>query len=163
MLTPMVISVLAIDPSTKSPIMILKEVSGERTLPIWIGIHEAHAIASELEGIKLSRPMTHDLFKNILESLGIEVNRIEISDLKSNTYYALIYFTHKGNEISIDARPSDAIALSLRFKTPIYVAEEVINKSAQIDVKIEPADKSEQEKRWQEILEKLDPEDLGKA
>lgn len=163
MLTPMVISVLAVDPSTKSPIMILKEIRGERTLPIWIGILEAHAIASELEGIKLSRPMTHDLFKNILELLDIEVNRIEISDLKSNTYYALIYFTHKGDEISIDARPSDAIALSLRFKTPIYVAEEVINKSVQIDFKLEPADKSEQEKRWQEILKKLDPEDLGKA
>ncbi len=163
MLTPMVISVLAVDPSTKSPIMILKEIRGERTLPIWIGILEAHAIASELEGIKLSRPMTHDLFKNILELLDIEVNRIEISDLKSNTYYALIYFTHKGDEISIDARPSDAIALSLRFKTPIYVAEEVINKSVQIDFKVEPADKSEQEKMWQEILKKLDPEDLGKA
>jgi bifunctional DNase/RNase len=143
--------------------MILKEVRGERTLPIWIGILEAHAIASELEGIKLSRPMTHDLFKNILELLDIEVNRIEISDLKSNTYYALICFTHKGDEISIDARPSDAIALSLRFKTPIYVAEEVINKSVQIDFKVEPADKSEQEKMWQEILKKLDPEDLGKA
>ncbi|MBL7178478.1 MAG: bifunctional nuclease family protein [Desulfobacteraceae bacterium] len=163
MLTPMVISVLAVDPSTKSPIMILKEIRGERTLPIWIGILEAHAIASELEGIKLSRPMTHDLFKNILELLDIEVNRIEISDLKSNTYYALIYFTHKGDEISIDARPSDAIALSLRFKAPIYVAEEVINKSVQIDFKVEPADKSEQEKRWKEILKKLDPEDLGKA
>ena len=143
--------------------MILKEIRGERTLPIWIGILEAHAIASELEGIKLSRPMTHDLFKNILELLDIEVNRIEISDLKSNTYYALIYFTHKGDEISIDARPSDAIALSLRFKAPIYVAEEVINKSVQIDFKVEPADKSEQEKRWKEILKKLDPEDLGKA
>lgn len=163
MLTPMVISVLAVDPSSKSPIMILKEIRGERTLPIWIGILEAHAIASELEGIKLSRPMTHDLFKNILELLDIEVNRIEISDLKSNTYYALIYFTHKGDEISIDARPSDAIALSLRFKTPIYVAEEVINKSVQTDFKVEPADKSEQEKMWQEILKKLDPEDLGKA
>lgn len=163
MLTLMVISELVTDSSTNHPIVILKEVDGKRSLPIWIGILEANAITTALEGIKLFRPMTHDLLKNIMEFLEIKVNRIEITDLKDNTYYALIYITYKGKEISIDARPSDAIALSLRVKAPIYVAEEVLKKSAQITLKVESEDESEQGKRWREILEKLDPKDLGKA
>jgi len=162
MLTSMVISGLTVDPLTNSPIVILKEVAGERTLPIWIGLLEATAIASELEGIKFSRPMTHDLLKNIMALIDIKVNKVEVCDLKNNTYYALIYINHKGKEISIDARPSDALALSLRVDAPIFVADEVINKSAQIDLKAEPEDKSEQGKKWQEILEKLNPEDFGK-
>jgi len=162
MLTSMVISGLTVDPLTNSPIVILKEVDGERTLPIWIGLLEATAIASELEGIKFSRPMTHDLLKNIMALIDIKVNKVEVCDLKNNTYYALIYINHKGKEISIDARPSDALALSLRVDAPIFVADEVINKSAQIDLKAEPEDKSEQGKKWQEILEKLNPEDFGK-
>jgi len=162
MFMPMVISGLTVDPLTNSPIVILKEIDGERTLPIWIGLLEATAIASELEGIKFSRPMTHDLLKAIMETIDVKVKKIEVCDLKNNTYYALIYISHKGNEISIDARPSDALALSLRTDAPIFVAEEVINKSAQIDLKAEPEDKSEQGKKWQEILEKLNPEDFGK-
>lgn len=162
MLTSMVISGLTVDPLTNSPIVILKEVDGERTLPIWIGLLEATAIASELEGIKFSRPMTHDLLKNIMAMIDIKVNKVEVCDLKNNTYYALIYIDHKGKEISIDARPSDALALSLRVDAPIFVADEVINKSAQIDLKMEAEDKSEQGKKWQEILEKLNPEDFGK-
>jgi len=158
----MVISGLTVDPLTNSPIVILKEVDGERTLPIWIGLLEATAIASELEGIKFSRPMTHDLLKNIMAMIDIKVNKVEVCDLKNNTYYALIYIDHKGKEISIDARPSDALALSLRVDAPIFVADEVINKSAQIDLKMEAEDKSEQGKKWQEILEKLNPEDFGK-
>ena len=162
MLTSMVISGLTVDPLTNSPIVILKEVDGERTLPIWIGLLEATAIASELEGIKFSRPMTHDLLKNIMAMIDIKVNKVEVCDLKNNTYYALIYIDHKGKEISIDARPSDALALSLRVDAPIFVADEVINKSAQIDLKAEAEDKSEQGKKWQEILEKLNAEDFGK-
>ncbi|MFH1125296.1 MAG: bifunctional nuclease family protein [Pseudomonadota bacterium] len=162
MLTSMAISGLTVDPLTNSPIVILKEVGGERTLPIWIGLLEATAIASELEGIKFSRPMTHDLLKNIMALIDVKVNKVEVCDLKNNTYYALIYINHKGKEISIDARPSDALALSLRVDAPIFVADEVINKSAQIDLKAEPEDKSEQGKKWQEILEKLNAEDFGK-
>jgi bifunctional DNase/RNase len=162
MLRPMVISGLTVDPLTNSPIVILKEVDGERTLPIWIGLLEATAIASELEGIKFSRPMTHDLLKNIMGLVDVKVNRVEVCDLKNNTYFALIHINHGGKEISIDARPSDALALSLRMGAPIFVAEEVIKKSSQIDLKAEPEDKSEQGKRWQEILEKLNPEDFGK-
>ena len=162
MFRPMVVSGLTVDPLTNSPIVILKEVDGERTLPIWIGLLEATAIASELEGIKFSRPMTHDLLKSIIDLIDIKVNKVEVCDLKNNTYYALIHFTHKGEDVSIDARPSDALALSLRVNAPIFVAEEVIDKSKQIDLTAEPEDKSEQGKKWQEILEKLNPEDFGK-
>lgn len=162
MLRPMTISAIAVDSLTKSPVVILKEVGGERTLPIWIGLLEANAIASELEGVKFPRPMTHDLLKNVMESTDVKVNKVEVCDLKDNTYFALIHITHNGKEISIDARPSDALALSLRVNAPIFVAEEVISKSTQIDLEAEPEDKSEQGKKWQEILEKLDPEDFGK-
>ena len=162
MLKAMIISEVAIDTLTKSPIVILREVDGERTLPIWIGLLEANAIASELEGIRFSRPMTHDLLKNILELIDLKVNKVEVCDLKNNTYYALIYVNHKGKEISIDARPSDALALSLRVDAPIFVSEKVIDMSSQIDLKPEPEDKTEQGKKWQEILEKLHPEDFGK-
>ena len=161
MLRPMVISVLAVDPLTKSPIVILKEIDGERTLPIWIGILEAQAIASELDGIKFSRPMTHDLLKNIFELLDVRVERIEVCDLKNNTYYALIHVIHKENEVAIDARPSDALALSLRVGAPIFVADSVIERSTQIDLSGEVEDESEKGKKWKEILENLDPEDFG--
>ncbi len=123
MLRPMMISVLAVDPSTKSPIVILKEVDGERRLPIWIGMLEASAIASELEGIKMSRPMTHDLLKDILELIDAKVNKVEVCDLKNNRYYALIHITHKGKEITVDARPSDALALSLKISHVSFVKE----------------------------------------
>ncbi len=162
MFTPMVISGLTVDPITNSPIVILKEENGDGTLPIWIGLLEATAIASELEGIKFSRPMTHDLLKNMVEMLNVKVGRIEICDLKDNTYYALIHFECNGKAMSIDARPSDAIALSLRFHIPILVSRDVITRSTQIDLKAEPEDKSEKGKKWQEILESLNPEDFGK-
>ncbi len=161
MLRPMTISAIAVDSLTKSPVVILKEVGGERTLPIWIGLLEANAIASELEGVKFPRPMTHDLLKNVMESTDVKVNKVEVCDLKDNTYFALIHITHNGKEISIDARPSDALALSLRVNAPIFVAEEVISKSTQIDLEAEPEDKSEQGKKWQEILEKMNPKDFG--
>jgi hypothetical protein len=162
MFKPMAISGLTVDPLTNSPIVILKEIDGERTLPIWIGLLEATAIASELEGIKFSRPMTHDLLKNIMGVIDVRVNKVEVCDLKNNTYYALIHINHDGKEISIDARPSDALALSLRVNAPIFVSERVIEQSKQIDLKAEPEDTTEQGKKWQEILESLNPEDFGK-
>ena len=160
--TPMVISGLTVDPITNSPIVILKEIDGDKTLPIWIGLLEATAIASEMEGIKFSRPMTHDLLKNMMEIMKVEVIRIEVCDLKNNTYYAMIHIKQGDKELSIDARPSDALAISLRVKAPIFVSEEVIRNSAQIDLKAEPEDKTEKGKKWQEILESLNPEDFVK-
>lgn len=162
MYRPMIISGLTVDPMTNSPIVILKEIDGQKTLPIWIGLLEATAIASELEGIHFSRPMTHDLLKNILEMIDVKVIKIEVCDLKSNTYYAQIHILHKGKEMTIDARPSDALALSLRVDAPIFVSEDVIDKSSQIDLKADPEDKTEQGKKWQDILERLNPEDFGK-
>lgn len=162
MYKPMVISGLTMDPVTNSPIVILKAVDGDETLPIWIGLLEATAIASEMEGIKFSRPMTHDLLKNMMDMVDVKVARIEVSDLKDNTYYAVIHFKQGEKEMTLDARPSDALAISLRVKAPIFVAEEVIKQSSRIDLKSEPQDKSEKGKKWQEILESLNPDDFGK-
>lgn len=158
----MIISGLAVDPVTKNPIVILKEIDGERTLPIWIGFLEATAIASELEGIQFSRPMTHDLLKNIMETVNIKIDKIEVCDLRNNTYYALIHISYNEKTITIDARPSDALALSLRVEAPIFVEEKVIDKSKEIDLQAEPDDKTEEGKKWQDILENLNPEDFGK-
>ncbi|MBW1787953.1 MAG: bifunctional nuclease family protein [Deltaproteobacteria bacterium] len=162
MYKPMAISGLTVDPITNSPIVILKEIGGDKALPIWIGILEASAIASELEGIKFSRPMTHDLLKNVMDMADIEVLKIEVCDLKNNTYYALIHIKQGDREMSIDARPSDALALSLRIKAPIFVSEDVIKKSSEIDLKAEPQDKTDKGKKWQEILEGFNPGDFGK-
>ena len=161
MLRPMIVWAVAVDSSTNNPVVILKEAGGKKTLPIWIGILEAISITSELQGIKLSRPMTHDLLKNILDLIDAKVNKVEVSDLKNNTYYASIHITHKGQEITLDARPSDALALSLRVGAPIFVSEQIINESKQADLKAEPEDKSDQGENWLEILEKLNPEDFG--
>jgi len=162
MYIPMAISGITVDPLTNSPIVILKAVEGDQTLPIWIGLLEATAIASELEGIKFSRPMTHDLLRNMMEMVEIKVLKIEVCDLKNNTYYALIHFSQGEREMTIDARPSDALALSLRVNAPIFVSDKVIDQSSRIDLKAEPEDKSEEGKKWQDILEKLNPEDFGK-
>ena len=164
MLRAMTISSLNMDQVTNSPIIILKEIEGERALPIWIGLLEATAIASEIEGVKFSRPMTHDLLKNFMDKTDIKVDKIEICDLRDNTYYALIHLTSKGEPLSIDSRPSDAIALALRAKAPIFVSDEVLKKSKQIELTEEgvPADKTKQGKKWQDVLEKLKPEDFGK-
>ena len=161
MYRPMHISALAVDSLTKSPIVLLKEIDGERTLPIWIGLLEANAIAVELEGIQLARPMTHDLVKNIFEMIDVQVERIEITELKNNTFFALIHIKYKDQEFTIDSRPSDALALSLRVGAPIFVAEEVIEGSLQIEFQAEPEDKTEQGKAYQKILEKADPDDFG--
>jgi bifunctional DNase/RNase len=164
MLKAMTIASVNMDQATNSPIIILKEVEGDQTLPIWIGLLEATAIASEIEGVKFSRPMTHDLLKNIMDQVDIKINKIEICDLKDNTYYALIHLTNRGKAITIDSRPSDAIAIALRAQSPIFVSEEVLRKSRQIDAVrgAEADDKSDQGKKWQDILEKLNPEDFGK-
>jgi bifunctional DNase/RNase len=164
MLKAMTIFSVNMDQVTNSPIIILKEVEGDQTLPIWIGLLEATAIASEIEGVKFSRPMTHDLLKNIMDQVDIKINKIEICDLKDNTYYALIHLTNRGKNITIDSRPSDAIAIALRTQAPIFVSEEVLRKSRQIDAArgAEADDKSDQGKKWQDILEKLNPEDFGK-
>ena len=123
---------------------------------------EATAIASELENIKFSRPMTHDLLKIIMENMQIQVTKVEVCDLRDNTYFALIYLNREGQEVTIDARPSDAIALALRVKAPIFVAEVVIQKARRVDLSAKEAITTEDAKKWTEILEGLDPDDFGK-
>lgn len=155
---------LVIDPSTKSPIMLLKDVNGDKSLPIWIGVLEATAIASELEKITFPRPMTHDLLRNVLGELGAKVLKVEVCDLKDNTFYAIIHIhANENKRLAIDARPSDAIALALRTDSPIYVAEEVIKKSKHTGLEEEIAEiQTEEGKKAADILEKLSPEDFGK-
>ena len=162
MFREMTVSGLTIDPFTNSPIMILKDVASDKAVPIWIGLLEATAIASELENIKFSRPMTHDLLKNIMELMETQVTKVEVCDLRDNTYFALIYLSRGGNEISIDARPSDAIAIALRTKAPIFVADVVIKKARRVDLSAKEAITTEDAKKWTEILEGLDPDDFGK-
>ena len=156
------ISGLTVDPMTNSPILILKEKDGDQVIPIWIGLLEATAIASELEKVHFSRPMTHDLYKNTTELLGARVSRIEICDLKDNTYYALIHFEFQDKTLEIDARPSDAIAIALRAEAPIFVNEIVFEKSKNMEPKFKESIGGEEGKKWTEILEGLDPDDFGK-
>lgn len=152
---------LTIDPFTSMPIIILKDMQDKAVLPIWIGLIEASAIATELEKIQLSRPMTHDLIKNILSELHATVSKVMVSDLADNTFFASVVLDQAGKEIVMDARPSDAIAIALRTKSPIFVAKQVIEKSRKIDIKASEEAASPQQK-WTEILERLSPEDFGK-
>lgn len=154
----MTIKGLMVDPITNMPIVILRDKDGERVLPIWVGVFEANAIALQIENISTPRPMTHDLLKNVITDLKADVQKIVVSDLKENTFYALIYLTINGEAMAIDARPSDAIALALRARAPIYVEERVIDGAKTVDFAPEKGD-SERLQKW---LESLDPDDLGK-
>jgi uncharacterized protein len=158
MLIEMSIKGLMVDPITNMPIVILKDKQGERVLPIWVGIFEANAIALQIENIATPRPMTHDLLKNIIKDLDGQVERVVVCDLKDNTFYAVIYLTVRGETIAIDSRPSDAIALALRTRSPILVEETVIDNAKTIEGGAERADSD----RLQKWLESLDPEELGK-
>jgi len=157
----MSVSGIILDPVSNVPIVILKDAEGKHTLPIWIGLLEASAIAMELEKIKVHRPLTHDLLKNILDRLQAPIVKIEITQLKENTYYALLYIKRDGSELAIDSRPSDAIALALRTEAPIFVNQEVLDKSRQLDAR-ESEFSADNKDKWTEILESLDPEDFGK-
>ena len=123
---------------------------------------EATSIASALQKIKYERPMTHDLFKNFTTVLDISVSKVEVCELKENTFYARIYFLSKEGDFDMDARPSDAIALALRYEAPIFVADSVIQNSKMNDGEVEVADKSDEGKKWADYLENLSPEDFGK-
>ena len=157
---------LTLDPVTKTPIVILKDTENKLNLPIWIGLLEATAMATEIEGIKMARPMTHDLLKNVLAEVGCSVESIEITELKENTYYAMVHLKLSGRDLLIDSRPSDAIALALRTKSPIYVAKAVLEASSVLqqseegkEAAVENVSNVSKEK-WAEILEKMAPEDF---
>jgi uncharacterized protein len=157
---------LTLDPVTKTPIVILKDTENKLNLPIWIGLLEATAMATEIEGIAMARPMTHDLLKTLLTEVGCSVQSIEITELKENTYYAAINLTVAGGcQLILDSRPSDAIALALRAKCPIYVAKAVLEASSVLqqdeskEMPVENVSNVSQEK-WGEILEKMTPDDF---
>ena len=157
-LVEMTIKGLMVDPITNMPIVILKDKDGDRVLPIWVGIFEANAIALQIENVVTPRPMTHDLLKNVIYDLKADIQKIVVSDLKENTFYALIYLTVNGEALAVDARPSDAIALALRARAPIFVEDRVIDNAKTVDFVPEKGD-SERLQKW---LESLDPEELGK-
>lgn len=163
MLVKMKVAGLTIDPLTNTPIVILKDLDEKKAIPIWIGLFEASAIATELEKISFSRPMTHDLIYEILKTVDVEVIKIEIHDLRNNTFFANIHLTKDDKTMVVDSRPSDAIALALRANAPIFVAEKVIEKSRNVDFgkKITDLDNLKDEK-LKEFLENLSPEDFGK-
>ena len=162
MLHQMTIASLAVDPDSQSPIIVLNSLEDDRPLLIWIGALEATSIAYALQGIGFERPLTHDLFKNFLDRMNFSVTRVEICDLENNTFFAKLFFRSEDNEFYMDARPSDAIALAIRFQAPIYSEDSVIVKSRNEDETIEVADDSEEGKRWAEYLANLDNDDFGK-
>ena len=154
----MTIKGLMIDPITNMPIIVLRDQDGQRLLPIWVGVFEANAIALQIENVQTPRPMTHDLLKNILQDLAAHVERVVVTELKENTFYALIHVKTGGQTITVDARPSDAIALALRTGSPIYVEEAVIQNARSVESNPQSMDVN----RLQKWLENLSDEELGK-
>ena len=154
----MTIKGLMVDPITNTPIVILRDKEGQKVLHIWVGIFEANAIALQIENIATPRPMTHDLLRTVIHDLKASVQKIVVCDLQENTFYALIYLGLNGDTVAIDARPSDAIALALRTRAPIFVEDTVIDHAKTVDFTTEKAD-ADRLHKW---LESLDPDDLGK-
>jgi len=155
---------LALDPLSNMPIIILKDEEDTRSLPIWVGIFEANAIALELEKIATPRPMTHDLIKNILETIEARVLKVVVTDLKENTFYAVLHLKIGETEYTVDSRPSDAIALALRVAAPIYVEEDVVRKAKTLEVAAKDAEpvKADDPERIKEWLGSIKPEDFEK-
>ena len=152
----MTIRGLMVDPITNSPIVILRDKEGQRVLPIWVGIFEANAIALQIENVPTPRPMTHDLLRNVIQDLKAAVKKVVVCDLQENTFYALIYLSLNGETVAIDARPSDAIALALRTRAPIFVEDTVLDSAKTLDFAPEKSD-ADRLHKW---LESLDPDDF---
>lgn len=149
---------LMMDPVTNMPIVVLKDINSDTVLPIWVGIYEANAIALEIEKVTTPRPMTHDLIKNVLTGLEAQVHKVVVNDLRDDTFFAVIWLERQGNIISIDSRPSDALALALRVDCPIYVEEDVLKTSKQASA-VSDRVSAEELRKW---LEGLNDEDLGR-
>jgi uncharacterized protein len=149
---------LMMDPVSNMPIVILKDVGGNSILPIWVGVYEANAIALEIEKVTTPRPMTHDLIKSLLAGLSTGMKKVVVSELKDDTFYAVIWLERDGEIISVDSRPSDALALALRLDCPIYVDEAVL-KSSKMASSVSDKVNQEEMRRW---LEGLNDEDMGR-
>ena len=149
---------LMMDPVTNMPIVVLKDTNGNAILPIWVGIYEANAIALEIEKVSTPRPMTHDLIKTLLLGLGTGIRKVVVSELKDDTFYAVIWLDKDGDLISVDSRPSDALALALRLDCPIYVDEAVLKNSKMSNAATDKINNEE----LRRCLESLNDEDLGR-
>jgi len=156
-LVEMSIKGLMMDPLTNLPIVLLRDPSSDRVLPIWVGPVEANAIALQVENVSAPRPMTHDLLRNVLAELGASLTRVVITDLHDNTFYAYLELKRGSEVVFVDARPSDAIALSIRTRAPVFVDTRVLDQAKSVEVSSDNADR-ERLQRW---LESLDPDDLG--
>ncbi|MBT9330463.1 bifunctional nuclease family protein [Paracidobacterium acidisoli] len=150
---------LMVDPSTNMPIVLLRDPESDAILPIWVGLYEANAIAMEVEKATATRPLTHDLLKNLVQGLNAQVQRIVVTELKDDTFYAVIWMVQNGEMVAVDARPSDALALALRSDCPIYVAEEVLLAAKVLP---NPADSQASAQDIRNWLENLGDEDLGR-
>ena len=149
---------LMMDPVTNMPIVILRDVNGNAVLPIWVGIFEANAIALEIEKVTTPRPMTHDLIRTLLMGLDTGVKKVVVSELKDDTFYAVIWLEREGQLISVDSRPSDALAIALRVDCPIYVDDAVLNSSKAAST-VSDRINNDELRKW---LEGLNDEDLGR-
>ena len=153
---------LTLDPLTNMPIIILKDLLSDKALPIWVGYFEANAIALEIEKINTPRPMTHDLLSSMIFSLHAKVKHVLINDLKDNTFFAVISVIQNGNDMTIDARPSDAIALALRTKSPIFVEEKVIEAAKKLDLPDPNKIQNDEKQQWKDWITSIKPQDFGK-
>jgi bifunctional DNase/RNase len=149
---------LMMDPVTNMPIVILKDANTDAVLPIWVGVYEANAIALEIEKVTTPRPMTHDLIKNVLTGLEAQVHKVVVTELRDDTFYAVIWMERDGQVVSIDSRPSDALAVALRMDCPIFVDDEVL-KNSKLATNVSDRVTSEELRKW---LENLNDEDLGR-
>lgn len=153
---------LGIDRNTNTPVVVLQEVDGERSLPIWIGPGEAQAIAMELQGIRAQRPMTHDLLRDVVTGLGGELRRVQVTALRDDTYFAELILLRNGAAVQVDARPSDCIALALRCSAPIYTTDELLDRGGAQRPPPGPEGETDAAETLRRYLEKLDPQDFGR-
>jgi bifunctional DNase/RNase len=151
---------IVVDPKASNPVVVLVDLSGQKALPIWIGVFEAEAISRGIEEVVTLRPMTHDLMKQILDTFQVTLTRVVIHDLKENTFYAHLYLDVEGEELIVDSRPSDAIALAVRVKAPIFVTESVIEATKQMGILA--SNLLEERDELKTIIENMKPEDFGK-
>jgi bifunctional DNase/RNase len=151
---------IVVDPKASNPVVVLVDLTGQKALPIWIGVFEAEAISRGLEDVVTLRPMTHDLMKQILDTFQVSLTRVVINDIKGNTFYANLYLNIEGEEVIVDSRPSDAIALAVRVKAPIFIAESVVEATKQLG--LFASNLLEEQDELKSIIESMKPEDFGK-
>lgn len=156
-----VIHGLTMDSNNNNPVILLKQKDGQKVMPIWIGLFEANSIAMSIGEVQVPRPMTHDLLKSALEESGLKIERVAVTDLKDNTFYATIYLRDNGTVIQVDSRPSDAIALAVRTQCPIFIMDSIFDQSS-IDLDSVETSHDGTKDKWSEMLENMDPEDFSK-